>query len=60
MRFCETSLLTREDWLVIERLNPLIRSWLDIYICERDRKIRDLKVKRKRHLRQTDHDDARP
>ena len=45
LRFCETSLLTRADWLVIERLNPRIRTWLDIYINERDRKIRDPTVK---------------
>lgn len=45
LRFCETSLLVRDDWMVIERLNPRIRTWLDIYINERDRKIRDPKVK---------------
>ena len=45
LRFCETSLLLREDWLVIEKLNPRIRVWLEIYIAERDRKIRDPNVK---------------
>jgi hypothetical protein len=45
LRFCETSLLMRSDWVVIEKLNPRIRTWLDIYINERDRKIRDPTVK---------------
>lgn len=45
LRFCETSLLMRADWVVIEKLNPRIRTWLDIYINERDRKIRDPTVK---------------
>ena len=44
LRFCETSVLLREDWEVIEAINPQIRLWLDIYIMERDRKLMDKQV----------------
>ena len=49
LRFCETSILLREDWAVIERINPQIRLWLDIYIVERDRKLRDKRVQQQSH-----------
>lgn len=45
LRFCETSILLRSDWLIIEKLNPQIRVWLDIYIHERDRRLEDPAVK---------------
>lgn len=45
LRFCECSILLRSDWLVIEKLNPQIRTWLDVYIQERDRRLQDPTVK---------------
>ena len=41
LRFCETTVLLREDFAIVEELNPMIRRWLDIYILERDRKLAD-------------------
>ena len=45
LRFCETSVLHKDHWHTIERLNPSIRRWLDVYVAERDKKIRDPLVK---------------
>ena len=44
LRFCETTILMREDWALIEQLNPQIKMWLEVYIGERDRKLNDKRV----------------
>ena len=44
LRFCETTILMREDWASIEQLNPQIKTWLEVYIIERDRKLKDKMV----------------
>ena len=44
LRFCETSVLLREDWALIERINPNIRQWLNVYILERDRNLKDKRI----------------
>ncbi len=41
LRFCEVSVLAREDFLEIVQLNQNIELWLDIYISERDRRLKD-------------------
>lgn len=41
IRFCETTVLLREDFAIIEELNPLVRQWLNIYIAERDAGLAD-------------------
>jgi hypothetical protein len=46
LRFCETTVLLREDFAVVEQINPIIRQWLDIYIMERDRKLDDPHTRR--------------
>ena len=45
LRFCEASVLYKEDWACIEQINPQIRTWLNIYIAERDKHLQDEKVK---------------
>lgn len=46
LRFCETNVLLREDFAVIEKMNPVVRRWLDVYILERDRKLQDPRIRR--------------
>lgn len=44
LRFCEASVLYKEDWACIEYINPQIRTWLNVYISERDKHLQDEKV----------------
>jgi len=44
LRFCEASVLYKEDWACIEQINPQIRTWLNIYIAERDKHLQDENV----------------
>jgi len=46
LRFCETTVLLREDFAVIEQMNPVVRRWLDVYILERDRKLENPHTRR--------------
>lgn len=46
LRFCETTVLLREDFAVIEQMNPVVRRWLDVYILERDRKLANPQTRR--------------
>jgi len=46
LRFCEASILLREDWAIVEALNPRVRTWLEIYVNERDRKLKDETVQK--------------
>lgn len=46
LRFCETTVLLREDFAVIEQMNPVVRRWLDVYILERDRKLSNPQTRR--------------
>ena len=36
LRFCEMSVLLRDDFRHVETMNPQIQRWLDVYIRERD------------------------
>ena len=47
LRFCETTVLLREDFAVIEQINPVVRRWLDVYILERDRKLEAAREERR-------------
>jgi CRP-like cAMP-binding protein len=44
LQFCEASLLDRDDFRAIARMNPSIETWLNIYIRERDRRLKDPSV----------------
>lgn len=46
LRFCEASILLRDDWAIVEALNPRVRTWLEIYVAERDRKLQDEAVQK--------------
>ena len=41
LRFCQLTILLRNDFEMVERLNPKLRAYIDEYIDERDKRIQE-------------------